>query len=88
MVAHSVKNVLGESISSISMWNFVNQLGKRDFLVVRFFMLACSKCLERTEIFFRSKKRNCFYLVLARCDRNCCTMDKLGCANSTVNKIF
>ena len=28
---HSVKNTIGESISSISMWNIVNQLGKHDF---------------------------------------------------------
>ena len=29
--AHSVTNLVGESISSISMWNIVNQLGKYDF---------------------------------------------------------
>ena len=28
---HSVRNVLGEGISSISMWNIVNQLGMHDF---------------------------------------------------------
>ena len=28
---HSVRNVLGEVISSISMWNIVNQLGMHDF---------------------------------------------------------
>ena len=28
---HSVTNVVGKSISSISMWNIVNQLGKHDF---------------------------------------------------------
>ena len=34
--AHSVTNVLRESISLISMWKIVNQLGKYDFLVFRF----------------------------------------------------
>ena len=33
---HSVKNVAGENISSISKWNIVNQLHKYDFFVVRF----------------------------------------------------
>ena len=28
---HYVKNAVGESISSITMWNIVNQLGKHDF---------------------------------------------------------
>ena len=28
---HSVTNAIGESISSITMWNIVNQLGKFDF---------------------------------------------------------
>ena len=29
--AHSVKNTVDESISSVIMWNIVNQLGKHDF---------------------------------------------------------
>ena len=29
--AYIVTNVEGKSISSITMWNIVNQLGKRDF---------------------------------------------------------
>ena len=28
---HSVTNAIGEGISSIIMWNMVNQLGKHDF---------------------------------------------------------
>ena len=28
---HSVANVVGEGISSTSVWNIVNQLGKHDF---------------------------------------------------------
>ena len=31
MYDHSVANVVCESISSISMWNFVNQFEKHDF---------------------------------------------------------
>ena len=30
---HPVTNVLGESISSISIWNIENQLGKYDFFL-------------------------------------------------------
>ena len=28
---HYVTGAVGESISSVTMWNFVNQLGKHDF---------------------------------------------------------
>ena len=45
-------NVLGESISSICMWDIVNQLGKLDFLVVRFFLWTGSKLLKREENVF------------------------------------
>ena len=30
---HNVTNAVGESISSVTMWNIVNQLGKQQFLV-------------------------------------------------------
>ena len=30
---HNVTNAVGESISSVTMWNIVNQLGKQKFLV-------------------------------------------------------
>ena len=38
-----MKNVLCESISSINIWNTVNQLSKYDFLVVRFLLWVDSK---------------------------------------------
>ena len=38
MDAQCVTNILGKSVSSISMWNIVNQLGKYDFLAVRFLL--------------------------------------------------
>ena len=38
-------------VSSITMWNIVNHLGKHEFLVVRFFLLAGSKYLERRRNF-------------------------------------
>ena len=31
---HYVANAVGESISSVTMWNIVNQLGKHDFSCV------------------------------------------------------
>ena len=37
---HSVTNAIGESISSISMWNIVNQLGKQDFSGASTFLLG------------------------------------------------
>ena len=32
--------------------------------------------------------RNCLDLIVARRDRNCFPMEKLGCSNSTVNEAF
>ena len=86
MDAHSVTNVLGERISSISMWNIVNQLGKHHFLVDRFFLWVGSKWLKK--FFFQSVNRNWLHLTLVRHDRSCLTMEKLGCLNSTVNETF
>ena len=34
---HSVTKAVGEDISLISKWNIVNQLGKHDYFVARFF---------------------------------------------------
>ena len=37
---HSVTNAIGEIVSSISMWNIVNQLGKHDFSCVEIFLVG------------------------------------------------
>ena len=40
---HSVAIVVGESISSISMWNIKNKLGKHIFFVIIYFLWVGSK---------------------------------------------
>ena len=36
MDVHSMTNVVGKSISSVSMWNIVNQLGKHYIYIICF----------------------------------------------------
>ena len=65
---HSVTNI-GESISSVTMYNFVNQLGKHDF--------SCGSIvnnLKDRKLFFDQMNRNGFDPISARRDWNCCTM--------------
>ena len=55
---HSVTNAVGESISSISTFNIVNQLGKYDF--------SCGSIvnnLKEMHIFFDQINRNYFDLI-------------------------
>ena len=40
MDVHYLTNAVGESTSSASMWDIVNQLGKHNFLMVRLFLLV------------------------------------------------
>ena len=58
---HSVVNAIGESISSISIWNTVNQLGKYDFS----FGSVVNNLKER-QLFSDQINKNRFDLVLAR----------------------
>ena len=74
----SVINVLGESISSIHMWNIVNQYGKYDFFVwvgswkrTNFFLL---KWIDTALIWFLPA--------------NCSTIENLRCLNSAVNEVI
>ena len=45
-------NATGEGTSSISKKNIVNQLGKHDFFLIRFFLWVSSIYFERKETFF------------------------------------
>ena len=80
---HSVTNVLGESISSMRMWNIVNQWGNYD-------SFSCELVVNN----LKEKKlpaqvnRNCFDLILARRYWNCFTMDSLRCLNSAVPAVM
>ena len=61
----SVTNTVGESISSISIWNIVNQLGKYD---------SCGSVvnnLKKRQLFSDQMNRNHFDLILARRYWNC-----------------
>ena len=74
-------NIVGESISSITMWNNVNQLGKHDF--------SCESVvnnLKEGKSFSDQMNRNCFDLILVRSDWNCSTMENLRCLNSAVDE--
>ena len=65
---HSVTNV-GESISSITMYNIVNQLGKHNF--------SCGLIvnnLKDRKTFFDQMNRNCFDPISAWRHWNCSTM--------------
>ena len=44
--------------------------------------------LNRGKNFSDQMNRNRLDLILARCDRNCCTMEKLRCLKSAVNEHF
>ena len=69
---HFVTNAIGKSISSISIWNIVNQLGRYDFS----FGLVVNNLKERQR-FSDQMNRNRFDLILARHYWNCSTIDNL-----------
>ena len=78
--AHSVINAIGDSISSISIWNIENQLGKYDFSIVN--------NLKGRQLFPDQIKRNHFDLILARHYWNCSITENLRCLNSVVNEMI
>ena len=66
---HSVTNAIGESISSISIWNIVNQLGKYDF--------SCGSVvnnLKERQPSSDQMNRNHIALILASRYWNCSTI--------------
>ena len=83
-----VTNVIGESISSIRMWNIVNQLGKHNFSCGQILFRQVVSNLRGRKLFSNQMNRNRFDLILASPDRSCCTMNKLRCPNSAVNETF
>ena len=87
MHLHSVKIAIDESVSSVSMWNIVNQLGKHYFFVLWLdFSNGKVLNLKERKLFPDQINRNHIYLILGRRDRNCCTMENLTCLNSSVNE--
>ena len=79
---HFMKNVAGESISSVTMWNIVNQLGEHDF--------SCGQAvnnLKDKELFSDQMNSNHFDPIFARRNWNCFTMKNLRYLNSDVNEI-
>ena len=80
---YSVTYVVGKSIFSISMYNIVSELGNHDFSHRQ----AVNK-LKGRKIFSDQTNRSRLDLILASCDRNCCSMEKLRCSKFAVNEIF
>ena len=58
---HSVTNAIDESISLISIWNIVNQVGKYEF----FYGSVVNNFIER-QLFRDQMNRNCLDLILDR----------------------
>ena len=75
-----ILHAIGESISSISIWNIVNQPGKYDFSCM---LLAYN--LKERQIFSDQINRNCFDLILATRSWNCSIIENLRCLNYFVN---
>ena len=69
---HSVTNATDVSISSISKWNIGNELGKNDFLVVRFFLWVGYN-LKGRKLFLDLINKNYLELILGTRGRYCCT---------------
>ena len=66
--AHYVTNAVGRSISSVAMWNIVNQLGKHDFSCG-----AVVNNLKGRKLFSDQMNRNRFDPIFTRRDWNCFT---------------
>ena len=75
---YSVINTKGKIVSSIRMWNNVNQISMI-FLAIWFLLWVGSKQFE---------EGNHLDLILSRADRNCCTMENLRDFSSALNEIF
>ena len=69
---HSGINAIGESISLISIWNIVNQLGKYDFSCE-----SVAKNSKKRQLFSDQMNRNRFVLILARRYSYCSTIQNL-----------
>ena len=78
---HSVRNAIGESISSTSIWNIGNQLGKYDYSY-----RSVVYILKERQHFSDQMNRNGLDLTLARNYCNCSTIENLRCLNSAANE--
>ena len=76
-------NAIGQSISSISIWNIVNQLGRYDFSSE-----SVVNKLKESQHFSDQMNRNRFDLILVRCYWTCSTVENLRCLNSVVNEMI
>ena len=80
---HSMTNAIGESISSIRIWNIVNKVGKYDF--------SCGSVvnnLTERQLFSDQMNRNHFDLILARRYWNLSTKENLRWLDSVVNEMI
>ena len=78
---HFVTNAIGETTSSVSFWNIVNQLGQYDF--------SCGSVVNNLtdrQLFSDQINRNCLDLILSRRYCNCSTVENLRCVNCAVNE--
>lgn len=78
---HPLTNVIGESISSITMYNIVNQLGKHDN--------CCGSVvnnLKGRKIFTDQINRNSIGIIRAWYGWNCSAKENLRCRKSAVNE--
>ena len=80
---HFVTNAKGKNISSVSIWNIVNHLGK--------YFFSCGSVvnnLEERQLFSDQMNRNRFDLILARRYWNFSTIQNLRRLNSAVNELI
>ena len=78
---HSVAKAIGKSISSISIWNIMNQLGEYYFSCG----LVVNSSKERQR-FSNQMNRNWFDLIIARRYWNCSTIKNIKCLNSVAHE--
>ena len=69
---HSLRNAIGDSISSTSIWNIGNQLGKYDYC----YGWIVNNLKER-QLLSDQMNRNRLDLILAKRYCNCCTIENL-----------
>ena len=80
---HSVRNAIGDSIFSTSIWNIWNQIGRYDYS----YGSVVYKLKER-QLFSGQMNRSCLDLILARGYYNCSTIENLRCLNFAANEII
>ena len=72
-----------EIIYSTSMWNILNQYG---FVCLDFSCGYVVNTSRGRKAFSDKMNKSYLDLILARCDRKCCPMEKLACPISAMNE--